>query len=57
MIKNHSHGVFKIFELFGVDTLDVRILDFVILHQGEQDVCGQVLALQVEALGYLALLQ
>ena len=56
MVENHSHGVFQIFELFRVDTLDVRILDFAVLHQGEQDVRGQVLALQVQALGYLALL-
>jgi hypothetical protein len=57
MVEDHAHGMLKIFKLLGINILDLTVQNLLILNQREQDVSGQSLALKVQPLRHLALLQ
>lgn len=56
VIENHPHGVLQILELFWVNVFNAAILYFALLYEREQNVSCQCFNLEVEMLGYLALL-
>ena len=39
MIKDHSHSMFQVFKLFGINRFDLTVTDFAIFYQREEYIC------------------
>jgi hypothetical protein len=57
VIKNHSHGVFKILKLLMIDILYLRVAYLSLFDQGKQNIGSKSLHLEIKMLCHLALLK